>query len=456
MTYVYSLTALALLILLYGMETGFFRFANHERYKDSMEVYSTTLISVASTSLIFLLLILIFPGGTARFLHCPGHPSYGVMMAAVLALDAVTAIPFCYLRYRRRPLRFAALKLIGIALNIGFNLFFILLCPYLMSQAPEWVDWFYNPSFGIGYIFLSNLISSGVTALLLIPEFTGFRWRFNPSLWREMLRYSFPLLILGIAGIMNQTIDKILLPYLVTARADAMTQLGIYGANYKIAIVMVMFIQAFRFAYEPFIFARDKGENSLGKYADAMRYFVIFSLIIFLGVMFFLPVIRYFISPAYFAGLKIVPIIMIAEMFFGIFFNLSLWYKLTDKTIWGTWFSLLGLAVTLVGNFVLVPRMGYMGCAWSALACYTVMMTASWAVGRRKMPVPYPTKRLAAYFVAAMALYGLSIITTTGSLAFNLIVRSLILAAFIASAIKIEHIPVPSLRSLLHRNTHSS
>lgn len=451
-TYVYSLTALALLILLYGMETGFFRFANHDRYSDPMEVYSTTLISVASTSSLFLIIIACMPGLTAKFLHCPSHPSYGLMMAAVLALDAITAIPFCYLRYRRRPLRFAALKLIGIALNIGFNLFFILLCPWLMTQAPATVGWFYVPEFGIGYIFLSNLISSAVTALLLIPELTGFRWRFNPALWREMIAYSFPLLILGIAGIMNQTIDKILLPYLVADKADAMAQLGIYGANYKIAIVMVMFIQAFRFAYEPFIFARDKEAGSTRKYADAMRYFVIFALVIFLGVMFFLPVIRYFISPAYFAGLKVVPIVMIAELFFGIFFNLSLWYKLTDKTIWGTWFSLIGLAVTLAGNFILVPRIGYMGCAWSALACYGVMMFLSWIIGRRKMPIPYPTRRLCLYFLAAMALYGLSIAITTGILWLDLLIRSIILIGFVGAAIRLEHIPIPSLKSILHRS----
>lgn len=444
-TYVYSFTALALLILIYGMETGFFRFANHDRYKDPMEVYSTTLISLGISSTLFLILALVFVGPVARLLHCPSHPSYAAMMALVLAFDAFSAIPFCYLRYRHRPMRFAALKLLGIALNIGFNLFFILICPWMMNVAPSWVDWFYDPGFGIGYIFLSNLISSAVVMLLLIPDLTGFRWRFNAALWREMIRYSFPLLILGIAGIMNQTVDKLLLPYLVADKATAMAQVGIYGANYKIAIVMVMFIQAFRFAYEPFIFARDKEAGSTRKYADAMRYFVIFGLVIFLGVMFYLPVLRYFIAPSYFSGLKVVPIIMIAELFFGIFFNLSLWYKLTDRTIWGTWFSLLGLAVTLALNFLLVPRMGYMGCAWAALACYTVMMVTSWAVGRRKMPIPYATGRLCLYFLAAMALYGLSVAVTTGHEAVDLGVRTILLACFVGAAVKFEHIPLPHL-----------
>lgn len=447
-TYVYSITALALVIIIYGMETGFFRFANHDRYPDPMEVYSTSLISLAATSVAFLIATLCFIRPVADFLHCPSHPSYAAMMAAVLACDAFTAIPFCYLRYRRRPLRFASLKIISIALNIGFNLFFILLCPWLMKQAPGWVDWFYDPGFGIGYIFLSNLISSAVVTLLLLPELTGFRWSFNKALWREMVAYSFPLLILGIAGIMNQTIDKLLLPYLVADKADAMAQVGIYGANYKIAIIMVMFIQAFRFAYEPFIFARDRESGSTRKYADAMRYFVIFGLVIFLGVMFYLPVIRYFISPAYFSGLKVVPVVMIAELFFGIFFNLSLWYKLTDKTIWGTWFSLIGLAVTLVLNIILVPVMGYMGCAWAALACYTVMMVLSWLIGRRKMPIPYPTGRLCIYFAAAMALYFLSGAIATSSELLNLGVRTILLAGFIGAAVHFEHIPLPNLSKL--------
>ncbi|MDE6545679.1 MAG: polysaccharide biosynthesis C-terminal domain-containing protein, partial [Paramuribaculum sp.] len=265
---------------------------------------------------------------------------------------------------------------------------------------------------------------------------------------RERVSYACPLLILGIAGIINHTIDTLMLPYLVADKATAMSQVGIYGANYKIAIVMVMFTQAFRFAYEPFIFARDKEAGSTRKYADAMRYFIIFGLVIFLGVMFYLPVLRYFIAPSYFSGLKVVPIIMIAELFFGIFFNLSLWYKLTDRTIWGTWFSLLGLAVTLALNFLLVPSMGYMGCAWAALACYTVMMVTSWAIGRRKMPIPYATGRLCLYFLAAMALYGLSVAVASGHEAIDLSVRTILLAGFVGAAVKFEHIPLPHLSKL--------
>lgn len=446
-TYVYSIVALALIILTYGMETGFFRFANHERYPDPMVVYSTSLISLASTSALFLALVIVFLNPIAWALECGDHPSYIAMMAAAVALDAFTAIPFSYLRFRRRPMRFAALKLINIGLNIGLNLFWILICPWLWAQNPSWVMWCYSPDMGIGYIFLANLISSGAMLLLLLPELRGFRWRFDSGLWREMIVYSWPLLVLGVAGIMNQTIDKILFPLLLPDHSEAMTELGIYGANYKIAIVMVMFIQAFRFAYEPFIFAqgRERGEDRLQSYRDAMRYFVIFAMFIFLGVMYYLDILKYFISPRYFSGLKVVPVIMIAEFFFGVFFNLSLWYKLTDKTIWGMWFSLLGLAVTVVLNVVLVPRWGYMGCAVAALACYTVMMVTSWAVGRAKYPIGYNVRRLMTIFFIAMGFWGLSVVITTGHRWLDMGVRTVLLICFALIIVKIEKINVRQL-----------
>lgn len=449
-TYIYAIVALALIILTYGMETGFFRFANHDRYDNPMEVYSTSLISLATSSTLFLVLTLVFLTPAAEAMHCADHPSYIAMMAAAVAIDAFTCLPFSYLRYRRRPLRFATLKLVNIGLNIGLNLLFILVCPWLYAQAPASVDWFYDPTMGIGYIFLANLISSLVTILMMIPELRGFAWRFNPRLWREMIAYSFPLLILGIAGIMNQTIDKILLPGLVSDPADAMSQLGIYGANYKIAIVMVMFIQAFRFAYEPFIFAqnREQGGDRLQAYRDAMKYFVIFAMVIFLGVMFYIDILKYFISPRYFSGLKVVPLIMTAEFFFGVFFNLSLWYKLTDRTVWGMWFSLGGLAVTLGLNFLLVPRMGYMGCAWAALGCYGSMMVASYIAGRIKYPIGYNVGRLAFYFFTALALYGVSLLICTGNQWVDMaLVRTPLLLVYAIIVIWREKINVKSLLS---------
>lgn len=441
-TYVYSVVAVALIVLIYGMETGFFRFANHDRWKNPLEVYSTGLISLAVSSSVFFIGLLMCLGPATRLLHCQGHEEYTWMMGAAVAIDAFTALPFAYLRYKKKAVKFATIKLINIAVNICLNLFFILLCPLIMQKWPGTIDAIYDPSFGIGYIFLANLISSAIVFLLLIGELRGFRWCFNPRLWREMLTYSYPLLILGIAGVMNQTIDKLLLPYLVSDPVDAMTQVGIYGANYKIGIVMVMFIQAFRFAYEPFIFSqsREQGADSKQAYSDAMKWFVAFAMVIFLGVMFYLPVLKYFISPNYFSGLKVVPLIMIAEFFFGVFFNLSLWYKLTDRTIWGTWFSLLGLAVTLALNCLLVPTMGYMGCAWAALGCYTTMMIASYIGGRKFYPIKYHIRRLAVYFFSAMALWGISVLITVDNEAIDLPIRTVILAGYIYFILRNEHI----------------
>lgn len=453
-TYIYSIVALVMIILTYGMETGFFRFANHDRYKDPEEVYTTALTSLAVTSTLFVVAVLTFLDPISGAMECGNHPEYVWIMAVTVAIDAFTALPFAYLRFRKRPMRFAALRLVNIGLNIGLNILFILICPWLMEQAPQTVSGWYNPDFGIGYIFVANLISSGAMLLLLIPEIAGRHWCFNWPLLRNMLAYSFPLLILGIAGIMNQTVDKILYPVLVTDPQEAMHGLGIYGANYKIAIVMVMFLQAFRFAYEPFIFAKGKenGEDRLQSYADAMKYFVIFALIIFLGVMYYLDIIRHFISSNYFAGLKVVPIIMLAELFFGIFFNLSLWYKLTDKTIWGAWFSLGGLAITVGLNILLVPHFGYMGCAWAALACYTAMMLASYFVGRTRLAVPYQTGRILAYFGIAAALYCIGMTIDTGSSWIDMLARTPLLLLFIYIVLRREHVaPRRLLMTVLHR-----
>jgi len=430
-TNIYAYVALVLIILLYGMETGFFRFANHERWDNPRVVYSTTLISVGASSMLFMILACLFSPQIADALNCGDHPSYIWMMAIAVGLDAYCSIPFSYLRYRKRPVRFATLKFVNIGLNIGLNLFFLILCPWIWKTAPGLIDWFYVPDYGIGYIFLANLMSSAVILLLLMPELR-VSYRFNGKLWREMIRYSFPLLILGVAGIMNQTIDKILLPFLVDDPVEASQQLGIYGANYKIAIVMVMFIQAFRFAYEPFIFDKNKerGADKRHAYADAMKFFVIFGLFIFLGVMFYLDLLKYFISPRYFSGLKVVPIVMAAEFFFGIFFNLSLWYKLTDRTIWGTWFSLGGLAVTLAVNIIFVPHFGYIACAWAALCCYGAMMTASYLIGQKKYPINYDLPRLGLYILCAAALYGIAMLIATGSEIVNFVVRGALLGAF--------------------------
>lgn len=447
----YSAVALMLALLTYGMETGFFRFVNHERWRDPMEVYSTTLISLATTSAVFVLVMSAFLEPLSEFMRTPDRPSCTWLLATAVAMDAFTAIPYGYLRYRSRAMRFATVRLTNIGLNIGLNLFFLLACPWLMEHAPGTVDWFYDPAYGIGYIFLSNFIASAANLLLLFPELRGFRWRFNPELWRQMLRYSWPLLILGVVGLMNQNLPNIIFPYLATqlTPAEADEALGVYGACYKIGLIMVMFLQAFRFAYEPFIFAKDKeSKGSKQAYSDAMKYFVLASLVIFLGVMFYLDIIRLFIGRSYYGALGVVPVIMLAELCFGVVFNLSVWYKLTDRTIWGSYLSLIGFAVMLGMNAALVPLISYWGCAWGSLASYGTMMTVSYFVGQAKYPIRYDLKRLGAYTLLAGALYAAGMYgvpALTGNAWAEGALRAVLILIFMGTVVKAEHLPVGAL-----------
>lgn len=413
-SYLYSFTAVALVVLNYGMETGFFRFAGKAGSDaEAGQVYGTSLVSVGVTSAVFIVLMSMFSGPLSVALRLEGCEAYVWMLGVVVGIDAFCNIPFAFLRFRRRAMRFAAIKLGNVALNIGLNLFFILCCPRLYAVAPGLIGWFYEPlggeAFGIGWIFVANLISSLVVLLMLLPELgcSGLRW--DGGVLRRMLRYSWPLLVLGVAGIMSQNMGQMVIPFLVDSTEAARSMVGVYGANIKIAIVMVMFTQAFRYAYEPFIFSRVKGEDKSGAYCDAMKFFVVFGLAIFLGVMFFLPVLKYFVSEPYWGGLRIVPIMMMAELFFGVFFNLSLWYKLTDRTVWGMYFSVAGFVLMFVLNVWLVPVWGvpdgYIGSAWAAFVSYFVMMVASYVIGRRYYPLAYPLKRLGGYVVLAGVLY---------------------------------------------------
>lgn len=461
-SYLYSFTAVVLVILNYGMETGFFRFANKEA--DPERVYTTSLISVGTTSLIFIILLSIFLRPVSDIILLPKHPLYVWLLGVTVAIDAFSNLPFAYLRFRKKAFRFAGIKLLNVGLNIGLNLFFLLACPALAKSTPSLISWFYEPlggaSFGIGWIFVANIISTLVVLLCLLPELTHRKYAFNGALLRNMLRYSWPLLILGIAGILSQNMGQMIIPYLFTDNAEAArSMVGIYGANIKIAIVMVMFTQAFRYAYEPFIFARAKGEgNDKQKaYCDAMKFFVIFGLFIFLGVMYFLPILKHFVSPSYWPGLQVVPIMMAAELCFGIFFNLSLWYKLTDRTRWGMYMSLICFVLMFGLNILLVPAIGipdgYLGSAWAALASYFAVMLISYFVGRHYYPLPYEVGRLLAYTLLAGVLYAAGI--WTGNIfgtGLMYAIRILLLIIYIGIVVKFENVPLPArLRRLLRK-----
>ena len=459
-SYLYGFTAVALVILNYGMETGFFRFAN--KHDDPEKVYTTSLLSVAFTSLLFIAVLSIWLPAIASALLIPKHPEYVWLLGVTVAIDAFTNLPFAYLRYRNKAWTFAGIKLMNVGVNIGLNLFFLLLCPKLQQVAPGSVDWFYTPlggkAYGIGWIFVANIISTLCVLLSLTPWIGRRRWRFDPHLLHDMLRYSWPLLILGVAGILSQNMGQLLIPYIFKGHEEAArSMVGIYGANIKIAIVMVMFTQAFRYAYEPFIFSQAKadGESRERAYCDAMKYFVIFGLLIFLGVMFFLPIIRHFESPAYWEGLRVVPVMMAAELCFGIFFNLSLWYKLTDRTQWGLWFSLFCFALMLGLNLWLIPAIGipggYMGAAWAALIAYAAVMTISYFIGQHYYPIPYEVKRIGAYSLLAAALWGIgSLAEFPSAMWLTYAVRTILLCIYVVAVARFENIPYLS-RLIRHK-----
>lgn len=455
-SYLYSFTAVALVILNYGMETGFFRFANKE--SDPGKVYATSLSSVALTSAAFVVLLTVFLQPVSDALLLPNHKIYVWLLGVTVAIDAFSNIPFAYLRFKKKAFRFAGIKLLNIGVNIGLNLFFLLACPALMKYCPAAVSWFYEPAggeaFGIGWIFVANILSSLTVLCCLLPELRGHRFGIEGKLLKNMLGYSWPLLILGVAGIMSQNMGQMLMPYIFEGHeTEARSMVGIYGANIKIAIVMVMFAQAFRYAYEPFIFAQAKGEGEDKKqaYCDAMKYFVIFGLFIFLGVMYFLPVLKHFVAPGYWSGLQVVPVMMIAELCFGIFFNLSLWYKLTDRTQWGMYLSLLCFVLMLGFNLWLVPMIGipngYMGSAWAALISYFIVMCVSYFLSRKYYPLPYETGRIFLYILFAGVLYasGEYIGKVSGTVVMYA-VRILLLVIYLGVVVKIEKVPVPGLR----------
>ena len=418
-TNLYAWTALLLVILTYGMETGFFRFANKEG-ENAQTVYSTSLIALFTTSLLFAVACVVCQVPIANALGYPAHSEFIALLGIVVAMDAFASIPFAYLRYKKRPLQFAALKLLFVFLNIVLNLFFLVLCP----KIQDWgiISAWYNADYGVGYVFVANILATGIQTLCLLPAVgEGFRslgvqeFRssgvFSWGLLKQMLRYSLPLLVLGVCGIMNQTLDRILFPFFYDG-TDAQAQLGIYGACFKVAMVMMMFTQAFRYAYEPFVFAKHKDRESVEAYADAMKYYIIFSYMILLGMIFYLDLLKFIIAPSYWEGLKIVPIVLWTYIFQGVYFNLSFWYKLTDKTQWGAYFSLIGVVITFGLQAVFVPRIGYVASAASSTVCYLVIMLLSYFIGRKHLEIPYDLRRIGIYTLLVVTLlavyYGLA------------------------------------------------
>ena len=427
-TNIYAYVALAMVLLTFGMETTYFRFTN-KTHTDSQTVYGTTLITVGSVSLVFAVLVLLLLSPVSQLMGYGDHPEYVGVMAITVAIDAFLCIPFAHLRQQKKALKFAALKLLNIAVSILLNLIYF----YFMDGKD------------VGYAFYINLVCTVMLAVCLITEYTGFRWKLDTKLLKNMLSYSWPILVLGVAGILNQTADKMLFPYIYEG-SDGMKQLGIYGACSKIAMIMAMITQAFRFAYEPIVFAGVKDKDQHEMYEKAMKFFIIFTLLAFLIVVAYMDILKVLIirNPDYWVGLEVVPIVMAAEIMMGIYFNLSFWYKIIDKTIWGAIFSGIGCAVLLAVNIIFVPKYGYMACAWGGFAGYGVAMLVSYFVGQKYYPLNYPLKEIALYVVLAFVLFGLMRFTNDWPMIASLAFNTLLVVAFMAVIIW-RDLPLASL-----------
>lgn len=398
----YAYSGFFTVLLAFGLETGYFRFV-----KDAAEpkrVFSTALAFITVAASAFLGLLMAFSAPLAALLKYPGHAEYVQWFAAMLALDAVGAIAFARLRYEQRPLNFAGIKVVEIVVNIGLNIFFLIICRKAYSSNPaSFLGELYNPAIGVGYVFIANLVASGVKLLLLSPQLKDITAGFDKELFNKMIRYSLPMVVIGFAGIINEMLDRMILKYMLPYdNATNLAQLGIYAACYKLAVIMSLFIQAFKYAAEPFFFSHAAKDNSRKVYADVMQYFAIFCVFIFVGVMLYMNQVQGFIGAAFRSGLKVVPILLIANLFFGIYTNLSIWYKLTDRTMTGAWVSIAGAVLTIIINIVFIPVYGYMASAWATLICYVVMAAVSYYLGQKYFPVDYPVAKILAYIAAGI------------------------------------------------------
>lgn len=429
------------ILFTYGMETALFNFSVSE--PDKKLVYATALRSLLVSTIVLSIPFVIFSSQLADLLRYPGHSDFIWWVILIVGTDALTAIPFAKLREENRAKRFASLKMLNIFLQISINLFFVGLCKFYSEKHPgSFLGNLYDPSIGIAYAFIANLTANIISVLLLLPEFARMRYGFDWKLWKRMMQYALPLLIVGFGGMINETMDRIMLKYLLPAGVGE-TTVGIYGACYKISILMTLFVMAFRYAAEPFFFAEQKNTNAKELYGKVMSYFVIFCLIIFLGTTLNISWIQYLIGPEYRSGLAVVPILLLANLFLGMYYNLSIWYKLTGRTRFGMWITIFGAALTLVLNFTWIPLNnphygGYMGSAWATFLCYGSMMVLSYFIGQKYYPVKYNVPKVLGYLGFAVALFFLGRWIDTSSWLLDLIIRNTLLLVYLGTIFVVE------------------
>lgn len=405
----YFYIALLMVLFTYRMETAFFRFASRSRDKvEADTVFSTASLSIIATTVAFTVLLLLAAPQVAEWLLYPDRVDYVRLFTLIIAFDALAAIPFAKLRIESRPIRFALIKLGSILLNIVLLFFFLEGCPWLIDHGVESVRYIYRPDHRIAYIFWANLLASAATLLFLAPLYRQLAWRFATDVWRRMVGYALPLILAGLAGIVNLLIGPTFLKYLGAGATidDNLALAGLFGAAAKLAVLMNLFVQAFNYAAEPFFFRQAAVSNDRAIYADVARAFALVGSLAFLGIMLYLDVIQLLIAEDYRAGLGILPILLVANYFLGLFYNFSIGFKLSDQTQWGSYLALLGAAITVVVNIALIPTLGYYAPAWASLLCFGVMGVGSYFVTQRLWPVPYPVGRMAYYLGLSLVAWG--------------------------------------------------
>lgn len=406
MSMVYSFIPFMNIIFTYGMETAFFRFAQNSDRKD---VYNTSSMSLIATTILLSCALILFRHPIAELLKVENNPEYITISALIIGFDALSTIPFSKLRLDGKPRKFAFIKLLGIVVNFISVYFFLAIIPGILKKDPShWLAGFYNKDWAVGYVFVANLLQSIITLLFLSKEFLGFKVKFNRNLWKKMMLYGMPLILAGFAGMVNETFDRIMLGWWAPAATEeaAKVQVGIYSACYKLSILITLAVQAFRMGAEPFFFKQATSENATKTYARVMKFFVITLCFMFLAVVLYLDIWKHFIrNPKMWVGLKVVPILLLANMFVGIYYNLSIWYKLGNKTIAGAYITLIGAIITLVINYVFIPHFSYMACAWATFFAYGSMMLVSYVWGQKEYRVPYAWKKLCAYIVIAVVVF---------------------------------------------------
>jgi O-antigen/teichoic acid export membrane protein len=435
------------ILFTYGLETAFFHFSN--KIEDKSRVYSTAIISIFGSSIGLSLLFILFSGSIADFIKEPEHVNYIIWCVLIVATDAMMAIPFARLRLNNQARKFGMLKLLNVFVFILICIFYFNICkPAYFNEPDSAFAKFYNPEVGVGYMFLAGFLANLVSLLFLAKEFTGIQYVFDKELWQQMLRYAWPLLILGFAGMINETFDRFILKYLLPEDV-AKTQLGIYGQCYRIAMFMTIFTTAFKYAAEPFFFNHAKSQDSKKLNVMVMKYYVLFCLFLFLGTMMNLPWLQKVVSENYRSGLGVVPILLLANLCVGVYWNLSIWFKLTGQTKFGAIITVMGAVITLVINFMGIPKFGYMACAWATLASYGAMMVASYLLGQKYYPIKYNLRSIFVFTFLALGFYFISTIySSMQNIYIKLILNNILLALFALIFYKLEFDNLKKLKHL--------